>query len=208
MSWRRSRPRHAGSRSRCWSSTTEAPTDERGRGRARRSARPAGAKLRPRGRAPARLPARPRERRPLHRDARRRRAVGSARDRARPRAGRRGGGRLRGRLTCPRTRGDRRRLPPRRRPLLRRLVRLLTGVPVTDTSSGFAPCAPSSQAACVRNRCSTRALDKKLDVAEQKIAALKAAAATKSSYGAKEMERDIWILWMGSLKQDFEHPRP
>jgi hypothetical protein len=45
-------------------------------------------------------------------------------------------------------------------------------------------------------------VDKKLDAAEAKVTALQAAAATKSTYGAKEMERDIWILWMGSLKED------
>jgi ElaB/YqjD/DUF883 family membrane-anchored ribosome-binding protein len=45
-------------------------------------------------------------------------------------------------------------------------------------------------------------VDKKLDAAEEKVTALKQAAAAKSSYGAKDMERDIWILWMGSLKED------
>lgn len=45
-------------------------------------------------------------------------------------------------------------------------------------------------------------VDTKLGAAEEKVAALKQAAATKSNYGAKEMEHDIWVLWIGSLKED------
>lgn len=45
-------------------------------------------------------------------------------------------------------------------------------------------------------------VDKKIDEAKQKFAAIKKAAGEKRSYGDKEMERDIWILWMGSLSKD------
>lgn len=48
----------------------------------------------------------------------------------------------------------------------------------------------------------SRGIDEKLTKAEAKIAALERAAATDSSYRADQMERDIWMLWMGSLKKD------
>src|SRR4051812_13287103 len=94
--------------------------DERRRPRRRRLRRPPRAQLRPRRRATARLPARPRARRALHRHARRRRAVEPGRAAGRPRASGLGRGRLRDRLARPRRGGDRRRVPPRRRPRLRR----------------------------------------------------------------------------------------
>jgi hypothetical protein len=45
-------------------------------------------------------------------------------------------------------------------------------------------------------------VDKKLDAAEAKIEALRKAASTPVTYKAPQMERDIWNLWMGSLKED------
>lgn len=47
-----------------------------------------------------------------------------------------------------------------------------------------------------------KALDPHLDAAEQKIEALRRAAAAPITYRAPQMERDIWVLWMASLELD------
>ena len=45
-------------------------------------------------------------------------------------------------------------------------------------------------------------IDTALDAAEQKIDALRKAASSAVTYKAPQMERDIWVLWMGSLEED------
>jgi hypothetical protein len=48
----------------------------------------------------------------------------------------------------------------------------------------------------------SQGLDKALDQASQKFAALKSGVTAMPSYDVKQMEKDIWILWMSSLSKD------
>jgi hypothetical protein len=47
-----------------------------------------------------------------------------------------------------------------------------------------------------------KTLDAALDTASEKIAALKSGIAGMPDYSVEQMEKDIWILWMSTLKKD------
>jgi len=49
---------------------------------------------------------------------------------------------------------------------------------------------------------SAKDVDKAIDTAREKFAAMKKQGGVESTYTADQMEKDIWVLWMASLKKD------